>query len=1031
MNNKFINFLKKYFLMIIFFMVFCMGGASTTYAGTTDNIFGNAWSNNLGWISFNNCENPGVAASCNTVNYGVKTTITGVVSGYAWNDNVGWISFNPTDWGTCPPSGGCTSIATYTNTWASGWARALSMKIANTNDGGADGWIHFSNGSPAYSATMGSTNVAGSMGNLFSGVGTVVHSVTGYWWGSKVIGWIDLSPDASYSTDAGGVFDCVTCNIPPVGPTVTLTPSSTSVLSGNTLDFSWSVSPNTFIPVKCEGVGGPANNTDWNGVNFGNGTSATGINVRTATTSSISTNFSVKCMDASSQVAVSSAVAITTVPLTPTMSYGGSCMQNGGTPTVSWSVNDASATCRIEATPSTGSTYYYPTGGAYNLTGTVSSSGTSGTFTDANFSNVTTSYKLSCTNGSGAYLTSRISSPPASATMCTPNYGISVYPSCTPLVKSGTGKTAVYSADASLTVTPQNGFVSNINASASATVGTATLNPSSFTYANGIYNTVLTHMSIPEATYNTIVGMLIPPNSVVSTATVSTSGVAQNTNIKNTSVDFCTANYVPPFITVSPTPQLVASGDTSATVSVNSNTNWSTIISYPAGVTPWIIGVSPSTGSNIGVLGVTFSSNLSALSRSAFIKVVDSSNSTIFDIATITQDGTICLDNISLSSNSENVTDASGTISTVNVTTNVSSWTEVSSDKWLQTNPSSSLFTPTYDQNTDPTSRTATIYITAGCANATYTVNQLGTKPEIHISPLTQSSYNASYTGPVSPFTVFSNVTWTLTLDDNWVDDPGMYSIYGIFTFPININSPNILPVSRDIHVKVTDDNDPANFDTATITQDGICFGIGCGDYITLNSIPTILSTDTAATVVLNSNANWIIDVAYPSFAWINSITPSSGANTTTLTLNFNTNTFSLPRFADITATDIFDPSVTSTITVIQDASCPGCNYIYTSPVSMCIDSPGGNSTISVNSNTSWSANSNQAWLTVNTPSGVNSGAVSIYSDPNGGGTPRTGTVTVTDGGSNTATVNITQNDSGTICTVNTGATLRPKYIPN
>jgi len=57
-------------------------------AGTGDNVSGWAWSESIGWISFNNTSGGGAT------DYGVDVdSTTGVFSGYAWSENIGWINF--------------------------------------------------------------------------------------------------------------------------------------------------------------------------------------------------------------------------------------------------------------------------------------------------------------------------------------------------------------------------------------------------------------------------------------------------------------------------------------------------------------------------------------------------------------------------------------------------------------------------------------------------------------------------------------------------------------------------------------------------------------------------------------------------------------------------------------------------------------------------------------------------------------------------------------------------------------------------
>jgi hypothetical protein len=68
-----------------------------TQATSGDNVYGYAWSDNIGWISFNNCVDPTVPTSCTGIDYGVKylapSSDSAYLEGYAWSSNVGWIKF--------------------------------------------------------------------------------------------------------------------------------------------------------------------------------------------------------------------------------------------------------------------------------------------------------------------------------------------------------------------------------------------------------------------------------------------------------------------------------------------------------------------------------------------------------------------------------------------------------------------------------------------------------------------------------------------------------------------------------------------------------------------------------------------------------------------------------------------------------------------------------------------------------------------------------------------------------------------------
>jgi hypothetical protein len=164
---------KKFIVAVVFslFAVFFVGHAPAAHASSTDNVFGEAWSDNIGWISFNNCTS---ATACSGSNYGVSVDpTTGNMSGEAWSSAVGWLSFNETS--GCPVSGCTTQPKINLSTGAiTGFAKAVS-----TADSGWSGWID-----------LGSTgNNDGWQMNTGSG------AVTGAAWGDLNVGWLVPSAD--------------------------------------------------------------------------------------------------------------------------------------------------------------------------------------------------------------------------------------------------------------------------------------------------------------------------------------------------------------------------------------------------------------------------------------------------------------------------------------------------------------------------------------------------------------------------------------------------------------------------------------------------------------------------------------------------------------------------------------------------------------------------------------------------------------------------------------------------------------------
>lgn len=217
---------RAIFLSLLF--VILVAGAVKIFATASDNVTGYGWSPNIGWLSMNNCQ----GGTCGSQGYGVSImpTAPGTVSGYAWSPNIGWISFN--DMG-CPPNvSGCSGGVSID--WANpnsdgtvnlkGWARACSVLtsgcsgtgsyVDNSRRGDWDGFI----------ALNGST--WGGRLNPTTGV------MTGYAWGSDVIGWMSL---------AG-----MQINLPPPQPVVvTLASADACIPAGQKGRFTWDVTPHS------------------------------------------------------------------------------------------------------------------------------------------------------------------------------------------------------------------------------------------------------------------------------------------------------------------------------------------------------------------------------------------------------------------------------------------------------------------------------------------------------------------------------------------------------------------------------------------------------------------------------------------------------------------------------------------------------------------------------------------------------------------------------------------------------------------
>jgi len=201
----------------------------------TDELWGWAWSSNVGWISFNskNCDldndgeyegasegdsqwSPATApptdcpTSGNAFRYAVTMDRdTGNLGGYAWNDNVGWISFASSSvpggvtnnyWtadcdASCTIANDCTACVNIDDEKIYGGAIVLSL--------GDDGWLQFDDDNIGDTTVYGleaSSTESAVFGFAWNENGSVGGNKTG-------IGWVSFNSDYKIcdlsSVDAG------------------------------------------------------------------------------------------------------------------------------------------------------------------------------------------------------------------------------------------------------------------------------------------------------------------------------------------------------------------------------------------------------------------------------------------------------------------------------------------------------------------------------------------------------------------------------------------------------------------------------------------------------------------------------------------------------------------------------------------------------------------------------------------------------------------------------------------------------------
>ncbi|MBN2349617.1 MAG: hypothetical protein JXJ22_12295 [Bacteroidales bacterium] len=156
--------------------------------------------------------------------------------------------------------------------------------------------------------------------------------------------------------------------------------------------------------------------------------------------------------------------------------------------------------------------------------------------------------------------------------------------------------------------------------------------------------------------------------------------------------------------------------------------------------------------------------------------------------------------------------------------------------------------------------------------------------------------------------------------------------------------------------------------------------------------------------IYVNSNISWTVN---DNQNWI-TVSPTSGSNSGSITVNVTENTTTSNRSGTVTVTD---GSLTSTVQITQTGTVPS-DYLNISSSELSFGSSVSSQNVNVTSNISWTVTDNQSWINVSPTSGSNSGTVAVDVEANPDPSSRSGTVTISGGG---ITRNLNVFQSGTI----------------
>ena len=269
-----ISFILSFLLVIVFFGFMTKIKAQSTFSSNAPQLYGMAYSKNVGWISFSDCDFS-VNPSCTPTYYVQADPSTGILDGSAWAPNIGFIYFKSSFHGPFGLSGGGMPATIDASGNLTGWARASAFPFTSSTYNAdneatingttttpaewADGWINFS----------GSTTTGYPYKVSFD---NTTKKASGFAWGDKVLGWISMS-GANY-----GVYVTSTNFAPTASLNITVNGQNTSTMyQGQEAVVTWDSTNATSCTRNTD-----SNVSSWDGNNSTAASNLSGISTGTS-----------------------------------------------------------------------------------------------------------------------------------------------------------------------------------------------------------------------------------------------------------------------------------------------------------------------------------------------------------------------------------------------------------------------------------------------------------------------------------------------------------------------------------------------------------------------------------------------------------------------------------------------------------------------------------------------------------------------------------------------------------------------------
>ncbi|NWF90935.1 MAG: T9SS type A sorting domain-containing protein [Ignavibacteriaceae bacterium] len=428
------------------------------------------------------------------------------------------------------------------------------------------------------------------------------------------------------------------------------------------------------------------------------------------------------------------------------------------------------------------------------------------------------------------------------------------------------------------------------------------------------------------------------------------------------------------YLGVSPTSRQVSSASGNSNFSVVSNLDW--VVSSNS---PWL-SVSPSNGSNNGIITAAFTENNDITQRIGSISI---SGGGISRTVTVTQAPFEI--SLSITPSNSSVSNQSGTTTFEIISNTV--WTVEDNASWLTLSTNSGFgnatITASYSNNPNATQRSATITVTGGNKSCSATLTQEST-PTVTVEPANQE---VAYTSGTTSFKIKTNRSWTASDDAAWM-----------------LISPTSGPNDETINV-VFQANPSTNQRVGTITV--ISGGITVQVTVTQEAKPfqlDVLPSDVNVTFVgdtieisVSSNTTWS---ATENSSWL-TLLQSSGSGDGTVRVAVAENLNLIDRNGIIT---ISGGGITRSVMINQE-SMP---FLVLQPEEKFVGYSSGSTTFSIDGNRNWVATDDADWISVSPNTGEGTGTLTVNYADNLNITERVATITV-EGGGLSKTITLTQ----------------------